>query len=123
MSQSAVSRQVSALERELKVALFHRHARGLVLTQEGEVLFRAAAEVFNKVQTAVAALADNRNTPTGDLRVTTAVGLGSARLGWARLGSAGLGWAALGAPRRPTFTAIALRDQPAFRRGPSFFSA
>jgi DNA-binding transcriptional LysR family regulator len=80
MSQSAVSRQVSALERELKVALFHRHARGLVLTQEGEVLFRAAAEVFNKVQTAVAALADNRNTPTGDLRVTTAVGLGSAWL-------------------------------------------
>lgn len=80
MSQSAVSRQVSALERELKVALFHRHARGLVLTQEGEVLFRAASEVFNKVQTAVAALADNRNTPSGDLRVTTAVGLGSAWL-------------------------------------------
>ena len=30
MSQSAVSRQVSALERELHAALFHRHARGAV---------------------------------------------------------------------------------------------
>ena len=38
MSQSAVSRQVSALEKELKVALFHRHARGLVLTEQGSFL-------------------------------------------------------------------------------------
>jgi len=31
LSQSAVSRQVSALESELSVSLFHRHARGLEL--------------------------------------------------------------------------------------------
>ena len=31
MSQSAVSRQVSALEQELGTPLFHRHARGLIL--------------------------------------------------------------------------------------------
>ena len=43
MSQSAVSRQISALERELNVVLFHRHARGLVLTEQGELLFRTAA--------------------------------------------------------------------------------
>ncbi|WP_164075821.1 LysR family transcriptional regulator, partial [Stenotrophomonas maltophilia] len=30
LSQSAVSRQVSSLEQDLKVPLFHRHARGLV---------------------------------------------------------------------------------------------
>ncbi len=33
LSQSAVSRQVSALEQELSVSLFHRHARGLILTE------------------------------------------------------------------------------------------
>ena len=33
LSQSAVSRQVSALEQELAVSLFHRHARGLILTE------------------------------------------------------------------------------------------
>ena len=48
MSQSAVSRQVSALERDLKVALFHRHARGLVLTEQGELLYATVAEVMTK---------------------------------------------------------------------------
>ena len=47
MSQSAVSRQVSALEKELKVSLFHRHARGLVLTEQGEMLFGTASEIMN----------------------------------------------------------------------------
>jgi DNA-binding transcriptional LysR family regulator len=40
LSQSAVSRQVSALEQELAVSLFHRHARGLILTEQGDLLFR-----------------------------------------------------------------------------------
>lgn len=80
MSQSAVSRQVSALERELKVPLFHRHARGLVMTEQGELLFRAASEVFNKLQATATLLADAKAKPTGELRVTTAVGLGSAWL-------------------------------------------
>ena len=52
MSQSAVSRQVSALEKELKVALFHRHARGLVLTEQGEMLFGTASEIMSKLSTA-----------------------------------------------------------------------
>ena len=39
LSQSAVSRQVGALERDLGVPLFHRHARGLILTEHGEQLF------------------------------------------------------------------------------------
>src|SRR5262249_36443185 len=34
LSQSAVSRQVGALEQELSVPLFHRHARGLILTEQ-----------------------------------------------------------------------------------------
>jgi len=42
LSQSAVSRQVSALEQELGVSLFHRHARGLILTEQGELLHHTA---------------------------------------------------------------------------------
>ena len=49
LSQSAVSRQISALEGSLKVPLFHRHARGLILTEQGEVLYRTAHEVFGKL--------------------------------------------------------------------------
>ena len=77
MSQSAVSRQVSALEKELNVALFHRHARGLVLTEQGEMLFGTASEIMNKLSTAETLLSDTTTKPTGDLKITAPVGLGT----------------------------------------------
>lgn len=77
MSQSAVSRQVSALEKELRVALFHRHARGLVLTEQGEMLFGTATEIMGKLSTAETLLTDTTTKPTGDLRVTAPIGLGT----------------------------------------------
>jgi DNA-binding transcriptional LysR family regulator len=77
MSQSAVSRQVAALEAELGVPLFHRHARGLILTEQGEELFRAAADVLLKLEAVRSRLTDSAEKPSGTLRVTTTVGLGS----------------------------------------------
>lgn len=77
ISQSAVSRQVSALERDLNVPLFHRHARGLILTEQGEHLYRTAKEMMLKLETARARLSDSREKPNGELRLTTAVGIGS----------------------------------------------
>jgi DNA-binding transcriptional LysR family regulator len=77
LSQSAVSRQISALEQELNVPLFHRHARGLILTEQGEMLYRTAHDVFTKLAAAQARLMDSKDKPTGELRVTTTVGLGS----------------------------------------------
>ena len=38
ISQSAVSRQITALEESLDTPLFHRHARGLTLTEQGSCL-------------------------------------------------------------------------------------
>lgn len=76
MSQSAVSRQIAALEDDLNVALFHRHARGLVLTEQGEMLYRTANEVCDRIRAAETRLADSKDKPYGDLRVTTTVGLG-----------------------------------------------
>src|SRR6202042_908259 len=76
LSQSAVSRQVSALEQELSVSLFHRHARGLILTEQGELLYRTAHEVFMKLEAARAKLTDSRERPHGDLKITTTVGIG-----------------------------------------------
>jgi DNA-binding transcriptional LysR family regulator len=77
LSQSAVSRQISALEQELNVPLFHRHARGLILTEQGEMLYRTAHDVFTKLAAAQARLIDSKDKPTGELRITTTVGLGS----------------------------------------------
>ncbi|MDJ0932576.1 LysR family transcriptional regulator [Breoghania sp.] len=79
MSQSAVSRQVSALEQELHVSLFHRHARGLLLTEQGEMLYRTAQDVLRKLEAVQSRLTDTKGKPSGLLRITTTVGLGT---GW-----------------------------------------
>ena len=79
LSQSAISRQVSALEQDVGVPLFHRHARGLVLTEQGEILYQTAHEVLMKLETVKARLTEAKDRPSGPLRVTTTVGLGS---GW-----------------------------------------
>jgi DNA-binding transcriptional LysR family regulator len=79
ISQSAVSRHISSLERDLNVPLFHRHARGLVLTEQGELLYRTAQEVFSKLATTQILLADSRGKPSGELKVTTTRALGT---GW-----------------------------------------
>lgn len=80
LSQSAISRQISALEDEVKVPLFHRHARGLILTEQGEILFKTAEDITDSVEHATSELTDFRGTPSGPLKVNTTVGLGSAWL-------------------------------------------
>jgi DNA-binding transcriptional LysR family regulator len=76
LSQSAVSRQVSALEQELSVSLFHRHARGLILTEQGELLYRTAHDVLMQLEAARAKLTDSRERPHGELKVSTTPGIG-----------------------------------------------
>jgi DNA-binding transcriptional LysR family regulator len=77
LSQSAVSRQISALEDSLRTPLFHRHARGLILTEQGELLYRTVRDVFLKLAAAEAQISESKEKPSGLLRVTTPVALGS----------------------------------------------
>jgi DNA-binding transcriptional LysR family regulator len=77
LSQSAVSRQISALEEALQVPLFHRHARGLILTEQGESLNRTVREVFAKLAITEALLTESKEKPAGRLKVTTTQGFGS----------------------------------------------
>jgi DNA-binding transcriptional LysR family regulator len=77
LSQSAVSRQISALEEALQVPLFHRHARGLILTEQGESLNRTVREVFAKLAITEALLTESKEKPAGRLKVTTTHGFGS----------------------------------------------
>ena len=77
LSQSAVSRQISALEETLAVPLFHRHARGLILTEQGESLNQTVREVFAKLAMTEALLTESRDKPAGRLKITTTVGFGS----------------------------------------------
>jgi DNA-binding transcriptional LysR family regulator len=77
LSQSAVSRQISALEESLNVPLFHRHARGLILTEQGDLLYHTARDVFAKLSMTEAMLTESREHPKGPLKITTTVAFGT----------------------------------------------
>jgi DNA-binding transcriptional LysR family regulator len=77
LTQSSVSRQIRGLEEDLGVPLFHRHARGLKLTEQGETLYRTAQEIASKLTTAESLVTESMERPRGPLRVTAAVALGS----------------------------------------------
>ncbi len=77
LSQSAISRQISTLEKSLNAPLFHRHARGLVLTEQGEMLYHTVHEVFAKLAITESMINESKDRPKGPLRVTTTVAFGS----------------------------------------------
>jgi DNA-binding transcriptional LysR family regulator len=77
LSQSAVSRQVRALEESLNTILFHRHARGLILTEQGELLFDATKAMNKRLDAASARIRDSEEEVFGELRVTTTLGFGT----------------------------------------------
>ena len=77
LSQSAVSRQVGALEESLHIPLFHRHARGLLLTEPGEDLYRTVHDVFAKLAMAEARLTESKVRPEGPFKITTTVAFGA----------------------------------------------
>jgi DNA-binding transcriptional LysR family regulator len=77
LSQSAVSRQISALEDEIMTPLFQRHARGLTLTDEGELLYGAVTDVLARLAQAEEALKNAQEAPRGTLKITASHGIGT----------------------------------------------
>ncbi|WP_108815156.1 LysR family transcriptional regulator [Loktanella sp. Alg231-35] len=77
LSQSAVSRQIRALEESLNTTLFHRHARGLILTEQGELLFDATRSMNKRLEAAAARIRDSEEEVFGELRITTTTGFGT----------------------------------------------
>lgn len=77
LSQSAVSRQIRGLEETLDTTLFHRHARGLILTEQGELLHDATTAMNRRLDTAAARIRDSEDEVFGELRVTTTIGFGT----------------------------------------------
>ncbi|WP_126977929.1 LysR family transcriptional regulator [Frigidibacter oleivorans] len=77
LSQSAVSRQIRALEESLNTTLFHRHARGLILTEQGELLFEATRSMTKRLDAAAARIRDSEEEVYGTLKVTATMGFGT----------------------------------------------
>ena len=77
LSQSAISRQIQSLEKDLKIHLFERHARGLVLTSNGEYLYKTDNDVISKLKDVESTLSEDKDKINGKLTVTTVVSFGT----------------------------------------------
>jgi DNA-binding transcriptional LysR family regulator len=75
ITQSAVSRQIKALEDHLGIRLFERRPRSLALTESGEALYRMSADVLERLQTATDQL--RAASRTRQLSITTTTGFAS----------------------------------------------
>jgi LysR family transcriptional regulator, glycine cleavage system transcriptional activator len=75
LTQSAVSRQIRALEEYLGVALFERRPRRLELTEQGRALYRTAVELLERLQETTNRLRSDAAAP--HLTVTTTGGFAS----------------------------------------------
>src|SRR3984893_1695076 len=75
ITQSAVSRQIKALEDHLGLKLFERRSRSLALTENGQALHRIATDVLDRLQTATDRL--KAETRTRQLSITTTTGFAS----------------------------------------------
>lgn len=71
LSQSAVSRQISALEGMMGCRLFRRHPRGLMLTEQGDILFETTQEIFGRISNTLSILKDTKDMAAGHLRIAT----------------------------------------------------
>lgn len=69
MTQPAVSQAINQLERELDIRLFTRTPRGVVLTNEGQILFEYINSAMNLIEVGEVKLAEAKNLLTGALRV------------------------------------------------------
>ncbi len=74
LSQSAISRQIRALEEDLEIDLFHRHARGLIVTEQGDLLYRTVRQLFQRITMVTTTLSDSKKRPVGHLTVTATTG-------------------------------------------------
>lgn len=77
ISQPALSRQISSLEKEVGIDLFIRHSRGLQLTEAGRRLYDYAQRILNYADEAQRVLDEIKNLETGTLTIGASKTIGS----------------------------------------------
>lgn len=80
-THSTISRLLQQLEVELGVQLINRNTRRLSLTYAGEQYYTACVDILDRVEAAAQAMAEQHNRPTGLLRVSIPLVIGTLDLG------------------------------------------
>ncbi|GAB3429856.1 LysR substrate-binding domain-containing protein [Massilia solisilvae] len=78
IGQSTLSRQVRALEVELRASLFYRHGRGVLLTEAGKKFLEYARAVLHLMDSATIAVRDSESAFSGQLAIGMAPSIGRA---------------------------------------------
>lgn len=81
MTQPTVSKQLTALERQLKTRLLNRTTRQLSLTEAGAAYYDSCKRIIDSVRDAEANLGILQTQLSGLLRINTSIGLGQAYVG------------------------------------------
>ncbi len=69
ISQPAISKAIAKLEANLSVTLFRRSSRGVILTEEGSVLYEQTLVAFQALQTATRQLELRKELGVGQIRI------------------------------------------------------
>lgn len=69
MTQPAVSQSIAQLERELELRLFTRTSKGVILTNEGKLLYEYANSAINLIYKGEQKLEEWKNLSAGELKI------------------------------------------------------
>ena len=81
LAKSVISKRVKDLEAELQATLFKRSTRSVRLTDHGRVLYEHTRAILNRVDEAVASVAERDDELKGTLRIAAPVSFGTLHLG------------------------------------------
>jgi DNA-binding transcriptional LysR family regulator len=76
ITQSAVSQQITSLERQLKALLIERSKKKFRLTREGELLYEHGKQIILSYEGLIHRLQESRNVISGTIRVATIYSIG-----------------------------------------------
>lgn len=75
ITQSTISRSIQTLEYQLKIKLFERTPRGLILTKQGESLLQATEKAFEEFTRAEVLMLEEEEEPQGSLKIATTMAI------------------------------------------------
>src|ERR1700684_860945 len=70
IGQSAVSKQISALENALGIELIHRTSRSIALTEPGRDFYESASRILDDLENATSRIGRGQTAPKGLIRLT-----------------------------------------------------
>lgn len=73
-TQPNLGRQMTALQKQVRLSLFSRHSRGIRLTKQGEEFLRVCEDIVGQLAQRTDLIREKDSAPEGTLKIVTGVG-------------------------------------------------